>query len=137
MHIAWPEGEFIILGEFIYLVLQTEGTSTFSWSRFCTLNCQPMGRNYMYQLSHLRSGRELNSDLRVGRQECYHSATVIPYFRVKIYLAIFAEVCAPGVLSSYLIVYFMTCCPKIFCTFTNIEFHYFYCACLIHILESH
>ena len=51
---------------------------TYSWSRFCTANCQPMVRNY--QLSHLRSGRELNSDLRDGKRECYHSASMAMVF---------------------------------------------------------
>ena len=37
---------------------------------------QPMARNY--QLSHLRPGQEPNLDLRGGRRECYHSATVAP-----------------------------------------------------------
>ena len=43
-------------------------TSTYSWSRFCTVNYRPMASNY--QLSHLRSGG--------GRRECYHSATMAP-----------------------------------------------------------
>ena len=48
--------------------------STYSWSRFCTVNCRQTARNY--QLSYLRLGRELNPGLRGGRRECYHSATV-------------------------------------------------------------
>ena len=48
----------------------------FSWSRFCTVNCRPMASSY--QLSHLRSGRDSNSDLSGGRHECYHSATMAP-----------------------------------------------------------
>ena len=44
--------------------------------RFCTVNCRPTASNY--QLSHLRSGQDTNSDLRGGRQECYHSANVAP-----------------------------------------------------------
>ena len=46
-------------------------------SRFCTVNCQTMASNY--QLSHLRLCREPNPDLRGGRRECYHSATVAPF----------------------------------------------------------
>ena len=40
--------------------LWAEETSTYSWSRFCTLNCRPTASNY--QLSHLRSGQDSNSD---------------------------------------------------------------------------
>ena len=58
------------------------GTSTYSWSRFCTVNCQPMAS--IYQLSHLRSGWESNSDLRGGRRECYHSATVAPLSALRL-----------------------------------------------------
>ena len=58
------------------VVGRTEETSTYSWSRFCTVNCQPTASNY--QLFHLRLGQESNSDLRGGRRECYHSATVAP-----------------------------------------------------------
>ena len=49
-------------------------------SRFCTVNCRPTASNY--QLPHLKSGREPNPDLRGGRQECYHSATVAPTMKV-------------------------------------------------------
>ena len=52
----------ITMGSFIW----AEETSTHSWSRFCTLNCRPMASNY--QLSHLRSGREPNPNLRGGRR---------------------------------------------------------------------
>ena len=58
------------------VVGRAEETSTYSWSRFCTVNCLPMASKY--QLSHLRCGRELNPGLRGGRRECYHSATVTP-----------------------------------------------------------
>ena len=58
------------------VVGMAEETSTYSWSRFCTVNCRPTGSNY--QLSHLRPCREPNPGLRGGRQECYHSATVAP-----------------------------------------------------------
>ena len=47
---------------------------TYSWSRFCTVNCRPLASNY--QLSHLRLGWDLNSDLRGGGQECYLPATM-------------------------------------------------------------
>ena len=36
------------------VVGRADETSTYSWSRFCTVNCRPMASNY--QLSHLRSG---------------------------------------------------------------------------------
>ena len=52
------------------VVGRTEETSTYSWSRFCTVNCQTMASNY--QLSHLRPCREPNPGLRGGRQEFYH-----------------------------------------------------------------
>ena len=58
----------------IYLfqeVGRAEETSTYSWSRCCTVNCRPTASNY--QLFHLRSGREPNPDLRGRRHECYHS----------------------------------------------------------------
>ena len=58
------------------VVGRAEETSTYSWSRFCTVNCRPMASNY--QLFHLRSGREPNPGLRGGRRECYHSAKVAP-----------------------------------------------------------
>ena len=50
--------------------------STYSWSKFCTPNCPTTASNY--QLSHLRSGQNSNSDLRGGRQKCYHSVTMAP-----------------------------------------------------------
>ena len=81
-----------VLGLFIYLgfyvafntvqvislrvVGKAEETSTYSWSRFCTVNCRPTASNY--QLSHLRPCREPNPSLRGGRRECYHSATMAP-----------------------------------------------------------
>ena len=62
------------------VVGRAEETSTYSWSRFCTVNCRPTASNY--QLSHLRPCREPNPGLRGGRRECYHSATVAPlYFK--------------------------------------------------------
>ena len=60
------------------VVGRAEETSTYSSLGFCTVNCQPTASNY--QLSHLRPCRELNPGLRGGRQECYHSATVAPYY---------------------------------------------------------
>ena len=38
------------------VVLWAEETSTYSWSRFCTVNCRPSVSNY--QLYHLRAGFE-------------------------------------------------------------------------------
>ena len=58
------------------MVRKAAETSTYSWSRSCTVNCRPTASNY--QLSHLRSGREPNLNLKGGRQECYHSAAVAP-----------------------------------------------------------
>ena len=58
------------------VVGRAEETSTYSWSRFCTVNCRPTASNY--QLSHLRLCRESNPSIRGGRRECYHSATVAP-----------------------------------------------------------
>ena len=58
------------------VVGRAEETSTYRSSGFCTVNCRPMASNY--QLSHLRSGREPNPDLRGGKRECYHSTTVPP-----------------------------------------------------------
>ena len=55
---------------------RAEETSTYSSSGFCTVNCRQTASNY--QLSHLRPCWELNPDLRGGRPECYHSATVAP-----------------------------------------------------------
>ena len=58
------------------VVGRAEETSTYSSSVFCTVNCWPTASNY--QLYHLRSCREPNPSLRVGRRECYHSATMAP-----------------------------------------------------------
>ena len=49
-----------------WAVGRTEETSTYSWSRFCTVNCRPTASNY--QLSHLRLDQELNPDLRGRRR---------------------------------------------------------------------
>ena len=43
-----------------------EETSTYSWSKFCTVNHWPMASNY--QLHHLSSGQDSNSSLRDGRR---------------------------------------------------------------------
>ena len=43
-------------------------------SRVCTVNCQPTACDS--KLSHLRSGRDSNSDLRGGRRMCYQCAIV-------------------------------------------------------------
>ena len=59
------------------VVGRIEETSTYSSSRFCTVNCRPTASNY--QLSHLRPCWEPNPGLRGGRRECYHSATVAPF----------------------------------------------------------
>ena len=73
------------------VVGRAEETNTYSWSRFCTVNCGPMANNY--QLSHLRPGREPNPGLSGGRRECCHSATVAPRF-LRIYVIhIRVEVC--------------------------------------------
>ena len=58
------------------VVGRAEETSTYSWSRFCSVNCWPTASNY--QVSHLRPCWELNPGLRGGRRECYHSATIAP-----------------------------------------------------------
>ena len=49
------------------IVGRAEETTTYSWSRFCTVSCQPKASNY--QLYHLRLGQEPNPDLRGGRRE--------------------------------------------------------------------
>ena len=55
------------------VVLWEEETSTYSWSRFCTLNSRPSVSNY--QLSQIRSG-VCTADLRGMRRMCYHCATM-------------------------------------------------------------
>ena len=44
------------------VVGRAEETSTYSWSRFCTVNCRPTASNY--QLSDLILSREPNPGLR-------------------------------------------------------------------------
>ena len=51
---------------------RAEETITCSWSRFCTVNCQPMANNY--QLSNLRPGLEPNPASEVGGK----SVTTLP-----------------------------------------------------------
>ena len=58
------------------VVLWAEETGIYSWPRFCTVNCLPTASNY--KLSHLKSGLAPNPDLRGGKRECYHSATMAP-----------------------------------------------------------
>ena len=90
--------EFILFGSKIYLFIylgfyvafntvqvisrrvvgMAEETSTYSLLGFCTVNCQPTASNY--QLSHLRPCQESNPGLRGGRRECYHSATMVPFW---------------------------------------------------------
>ena len=53
------------------------------------LYCQPKASSY--QLSHLRSGWELNFDLRGGRRECNHSATMAPFAQMKTMLSSFLK----------------------------------------------
>ena len=65
-----------VVGEkHIYSNSTTEETSTYSSSRFCTVNCRPTASNY--QLSHLRPCRESNPGLRGGRRERYHLLDLI------------------------------------------------------------
>ena len=44
------------------VVRRAEETSTYSWSRFCTVNCRLMANNN--QLSHLKLGRILRMKMR-------------------------------------------------------------------------
>ena len=85
---------FIYLGFYIALntvqvisrqvVGRADETSTYIWSRFCTVNCPPTASNY--QLSHLRYILEPNPASEVGG-ECYHSATVAPYILLIVLLS--------------------------------------------------
>ena len=59
-----------------WVVGRVRETSTYSWSRVCTINCRPMASDY--QLSHLRPCWEPNPGLIGGMPECYHSATLAP-----------------------------------------------------------
>ena len=59
------------------VVLWAEETSTYSWCQgFGSVNCQQTASSY--QLFHSRSSQDSNSNLRSGRQECYHSAALAP-----------------------------------------------------------
>ena len=49
-------------------------------SIFCTVNCRPSAGNY--QLSHMRSGQDSNSDLSGGRRVSYHCVTMTPGCRI-------------------------------------------------------
>ena len=57
------------------VVGRAEETSTYSCSRFCTVNCRSTAS---YQLSHFKYGQDSNSDLQGGRRVCYYYATVNP-----------------------------------------------------------
>ena len=57
-----------------------EETSTYSWSRFCTVNCRLTESN-----THMSSGWDSNYDLRGGRRVCYHGATVAPQPKFNVY----------------------------------------------------
>ena len=57
------------------VVGRAEEISSYSRSRFCTVNCRPTASNY----------RELNPDFRGGRRECYYSATIAPNTLLKPY----------------------------------------------------
>ena len=52
------------------------------------LYCKLLTNASNYQLSHLRLGWEANPNLRGGRRECYHSATVAPVSLNKIKVTI-------------------------------------------------
>ena len=76
IHIQWDV--FIYFGFYVTfntvqvisrrVVGRAEETSTYSWSRFCAVNCRPTASNY--HLSLLRLGREPKSDFKGGMQEC-------------------------------------------------------------------
>ena len=53
-----------------------EETSTYSWSRFYTVNRWLTEKNTSFLT--MRSGEDSNSDLRCGRLVCYHCLTVAP-----------------------------------------------------------
>ena len=61
-----------------WVVGRAEETSTYSSLGFCTVNWRPTASNY--QLSHLQPWRGSNPGRRGGRRECYHSATVAPFY---------------------------------------------------------
>ena len=79
------------------VVGRAKETSTYSWSRFCTVNCRPTASNY--QLSHLRPCREPNPDLRGGRRECYHCATSF-YLMCAYFKAVSYYFCVSGIKST-------------------------------------
>ena len=90
---AWGRGFlFVYLGFYIaFNTVQVISRWVVLWaeeyillvSRFCTVNCWPTASNY--QLFHLRLCWEPNPDLRGGRRECYHSATVAPWGRGRLH----------------------------------------------------
>ena len=57
-----------------WVIGRADKTSTYSWSKFYTVNCLPTASTY--QLSHIRSGQDLNSDLRGGRPVRHHCITM-------------------------------------------------------------
>ena len=59
---------------------RAEETSTYSWSRFCTVNSRPTERNYQFSRA-----RKPNPHLRGGRRECYHSAIAAQMKHCKLY----------------------------------------------------
>ena len=63
------------------VVLWAEETSTYSWSRFCTVNCWQMVSNY--QLSHIGSG-VWTPDLRDAIRVCYHCTTMAIYLIIDL-----------------------------------------------------
>ena len=88
------------------VVLWVEETSTYSWSSFCTVNCQPLVSNY--QLSHIRSG-VWTTDHRGGRQVCdhYHNRSQLRKWNLGMYDLL-------AVLAPYLVVN-----PSHIISFTN------------------
>ena len=63
-------------------------TSTYSWSRFCTVNCKQLPAFPFEEVW------EPNPDLRGGRRECYHSATVAPEYVSGFYIQMILNRCS-------------------------------------------
>ena len=66
-----------------WVVGKAQETSTYSWSRFCTVSYQPMPMTngpktgpWLHSGNTLRSGFGSRPDLRGGRRECYHCVTM-------------------------------------------------------------
>ena len=57
------------------IVLWAEETSTYSWSTFCAVNCRPSSKQLATFPHRIRVW---TTNLRGGRQVCYHFATVAP-----------------------------------------------------------